>query len=82
MTDSVLSCREAARQLWALLDDALPDAERAAVVSHLRGCAECDSHRRHAVAFRRAVRDAGRRLAPPSRLVHDLRTALRRDGRP
>lgn len=82
MSESILSCREAARRLWALLDDALPDGERAAVVSHLGGCAECDSHRRHAVAFRRAVRDAGRRLAPPPRLLHDVRTALRREGRP
>jgi anti-sigma factor RsiW len=78
MSTSPLSCREAARQLWALLDNDLLDAERHAVLEHLWSCAECESHRRHAEAFRRAVRSAGQRMDPPATLQPRIRQALQR----
>lgn len=78
MTTSPLPCREAARRLWALLDDDLPEAERLAVLEHLVTCEDCDAHRRHAVAFRRAVRGVGERFAPPAGLAPTIRQALHR----
>lgn len=78
MTTDPLSCREAARRLWALLDDDLVDDERRAVLEHLHSCDECDSHRRHAIAFRRAVRRTRARFDPPQGLVPMVRRALHR----
>lgn len=78
MNTSPLTCREAARQLWALLDNDLADAERHAVLEHLWTCADCESHRRHAEAFRRAVRVAGREQDAPPTLLPQVRSALRR----
>lgn len=78
MTPSALSCREAASRLWALLDDDLADAERHAVLEHLWSCAECESHRRHASAFRRAVRTVGQRIDPPVTLAPAIQSALAR----
>lgn len=78
MNSSPLTCREAASQLWALLDNDLPDAERHAVLEHLWSCADCESHRRHAAAFRRAVRVAGAELNAPPTLLPQVRSVLRR----
>lgn len=72
-----LSCRDAARRLWALIDNDLADVERHAVHEHLRSCAECESHRRHADAFRRALRRAGQRIEPPATLLPAVRSRLK-----
>jgi anti-sigma factor RsiW len=78
MTTRPLSCRDAARQLWALLDDDLAEPDRHAVLDHLRTCVACESHRRYAQAFRRAVRVVGQRIDPPATLGPTVRAALQR----
>ena len=48
-------CEAVVRQLWPFLDGAVPDGERARIVSHLEACAACRSHFDYAEAFLRAV---------------------------
>lgn len=53
-----LTCEEVVSRLWLFLDGALPERERASIVAHLEGCADCLSHHDFARAFLDAVRHA------------------------
>jgi anti-sigma factor (TIGR02949 family) len=50
---SLLSCREAIEQLWALIDGELDESQMPRVEQHLQVCAACFPH----YDFQRAFRD-------------------------
>ncbi len=74
-----IGCDEVVRQLWPLLDGALPESERARIVAHLEACAGCRSHYDFAAAFLDAVR---RSHAPDefASLRSRVAAALRAEG--
>lgn len=63
-----MTCGEAQELITALVDRALPEAERAPLETHLHECADCRAALEAERGVKRAVRDSGAQLRAPAAL--------------
>jgi anti-sigma factor RsiW len=61
----VISCAEAVEQLWMVLEDAIPEAERAPVEEHLAFCRRCCGEVEFAEQLRGLLTQAAEVELPP-----------------
>lgn len=61
----MITCSEAAQQLWEYLDATLSQAERAAVEEHLAICLRCCGELEFADELRKFLASGGREQVPP-----------------
>lgn len=69
-------CAEIVMRLWPHLDGALPEEERARVITHLQDCSACRSHYDFAQAFLEAVGRAAPELDEFAMLRVRVETAI------
>jgi anti-sigma factor RsiW len=61
----VISCAEAVEQLWLVLEDAIPEAERGSVEEHLAYCRRCCGEVEFAEQLRGLLTQAAEVEVPP-----------------
>jgi anti-sigma factor (TIGR02949 family) len=71
----VISCAEAVEQLWMVLEDAIPEPERASVEDHLAFCRRCCGEAEFAEQLRGLLAQAAEVDVPPE-VERRLFTAL------